>query len=85
MVGIVVFSLIPALIMTVLIVPFTNKRDKNGVIKTLSIFLSTVYIISFIIIIALFYFMKLDLNWSVLLYGLPVVAVLGAIFSSGVE
>ena len=86
MVGIVVFSLITALIMTVLIVPFTNKRDKNGrIIKTLSIFLSTVYIISFIIIIALFYFMKLDLNWSVLLYGLPVVALLGAIFSSGVE
>ena len=86
MVGIVVFSLITALIMTVLIVPFTNKRDKNGsIIKTLSIFLSTVYIISFIIIIALFYFMKLDLNWSVLLYGLPVVALSGAIISSGVE
>ena len=86
MVGIVVFSLIIALITTILIVPFTNKRNKNGrIIKTLSIFLSTVYIISFIIIIALFYFMKLDLNWSVLLYGLPVVALLGAIFSSGVE
>ena len=86
MVGIVVFSLIAALITTILIVPFTNKRDKNGsILKTLSIFLSTVYIISFIIIFALFYFMKLDLNWSVLLFGLPVVALFGAIISSGIE
>ena len=86
MIEILLFSLITALIVTILIVPFTRKLSENGSsIKTLSIFTAMVYLISFVAIFALFYFMKLDLNWSVLIFGLPVVALLGAIISSGME
>jgi hypothetical protein len=83
---VLLFSLITAIIVTILVVPFTRKMSENGsAINTLSIFIATVYIISFVAIFALFYFMKIDLNWSILIFGLPVVALLGAIISSGME
>ena len=86
MIEVLLFSLITAIIVTILVVPFTRKMSENGSsINTLSIFIATVYIISFVAIFALFYFMKIDLNWSVLIFGLPVVALLGAIISSGME
>ena len=86
MIEILLFSLITALIVTILVVPYTRKLSGNGsAIKTLSIFTVTVYLISLVAIFALFYLMKVDLNWSVLIFGLPVVALLGAIISSGME
>ena len=86
MLEILIFSLITALIITILIVPFTRiATNKDIPSKTLPISVTLVYFISLGIVFGLIYFMKLDINWSILLLGLPVVAIVGALISVGYE
>lgn len=86
MLEIILFAAVTALIITVLLVPFSRQLSGNGsVIKTLPTIIISVYLISFILVFSLFYFLKLDLNWSILLFGLPVIAIVGAVISSGLE
>lgn len=86
MLEIILFAAVAALIITVLLVPFSRQLSGNGsVIKILPTIIISVYLISFILVFSLFYFLKLDLNWSILLFGLPVIAIVGAVISSGLE
>lgn len=82
MLQIALFSLLTALAVTILLVPFSRKSIRN---KTLPIIIIGVYFLTFIVTFLLAYFMKFDLNWSILLYPLPVIALGGAIIATGLE
>ena len=82
MTQLLLFVLIAALAVTVLIVPFTSESIRKITFPVLFI---SVFLLTVIIIFLLIYLMKIDLNWSVLLYGLPVMALAGAIISTGLE
>lgn len=83
---IVLVTLIGSLIMTVLLVPVTRKIRKGELtVKQFSWLSVGIFIISFIAIFGTIYVIKIDLNWTVFIYALPVVALVGAIFAVGTE
>ena len=82
----VIISVIASAIITILLVPLTRKIPKSELTarqqKTLAIL---VFIISVISGFSFIYISKIDLHWTVFIYVLPVVALVGAIFSVGLE
>lgn len=78
-------ALIAAVVMTVITVPLTYKAQKgeksNKLWKTLIYSLIASFIISFLLI----YITKIDMQWTVFAYVLPVIALLGVLLSKGVE
>lgn len=79
-------TLIGALVITVLLVPVSRKIRK-GVLTTKQMYITAalVFIVSFISTLFVIYVSKVDLNWSIFLYVLPVVALAGAIITVGLE
>lgn len=79
-------TFIGSLIVTLLIIPI-SRHVKNGKLlsKKLIITAPLAFIISFIAIFVTVYVSKIDLNWTVFLYALPVAAIAGAILSTGRE
>lgn len=77
---------IGSLLMTLLIVPITRKV-KNSVLtmKQLSIITALTFVVSFISVFITVYVSKIDLNWTIFIYILPVFALIGAIFAVGLE
>ena len=82
----VIISVIASVIITILLVPLTRKIPKLELTarqhKILTIF---IFIISIITAFSFFYISKIDLQWTIFIYALPVVALVGAIFSVGLE
>ena len=82
----VIISVIVSIIITVLLVPMTRKIPKSQLTvrqqKGLAII---VFIISVISVFSVIYISKIDLHWTIFIYALPVVALVGAIFSVGLE
>lgn len=81
-----ILALIAAVIATILIVPLSKKIYKGQLttqqlVKTLI----SVLIASFIICLAILYITKIDLHWTIFIYILPVLALIGAVLSTGVE
>ena len=80
------FSIIASTIITILLVPLTRKMPKAELKasqqKVLAIF---VWISSSIALFSFIYISKIDLHWTIFIYGLPVVALVGALFSVGLE
>ncbi|MEK9196838.1 hypothetical protein ACH0B5_14840 [Ureibacillus sp. 179-F W5.1 NHS] len=81
-----ILALIAAVIATILIVPLSKKIYKGQLttqqlVKTLI----SVLIASFIICLAILYITKIDLHWTIFVYILPVLALIGAVLSTGVE
>ncbi|TSI06012.1 hypothetical protein [Lysinibacillus sp. BW-2-10] len=79
-------ALIAAVVTTLLLVPLTKKVHK-GEISSKQLTNSIIFglIASFVILLAIIYITKIDLHWTVFAYVLPVIALLGALISSGVE
>jgi hypothetical protein len=82
MLPLLLFVALSALAVTILVVPFTRENIRK---KALLIIIISVYLVTFIVGFLFIYFMKIDLNWSILLYALPVVTIGGAIISTGME
>lgn len=82
----VIISVIVSAIITILLVPLTRKIPKSELTarqqKVLAIF---VFIIGVISVFSFIYISKIDLHWTIFIYALPVVALVGAIFSVGLE
>ena len=82
----VIISVIASAIITILLVPLTRKIPKSELTarqqKVLAIF---VFIIGVISVFSFIYISKIDLHWTIFIYALPVVALVGAIFSVGLE
>lgn len=82
----VIISVIVSAVVTVLLVPMTRKIPKSQLTvrqqKGLAII---VFIISVISVFSVIYISKIDLHWTIFIYALPVVALVGAIFSVGLE
>lgn len=82
----IIISLIASVIITILLVPLTRKIPKSELTakqqKILAVF---VFIISIISGFSFIYISKIDLHWTIFIYVLPVVALVGAIFSVGLE
>ena len=80
----VIISVIVSAIITILLVPLTRKIPKSELTarqqKILAVF---VFIVSFISVFFMVYVSKIDLNWTIFIYLLPVVALVGAIFAIG--
>lgn len=82
----VIISVIASVIITILLVPLTRKIPKSELTANQQKFLVIfVFIISIISAFSFFYISKMDLQWTVFIYALPVVALGGAIFSVGLE
>lgn len=82
----VLLTLIGALFITLLLVPITRKVRKSELTtKQFAWLTSSVFAISVISVFLTVYITKIDLNWTIFLYILPVVAVTGAILAVGVE
>lgn len=81
-----IMALIAAIVITVLIVPFTKKTPKGKLSnKQFDILALLVFIASFILTFISVYISKIDLHWTVFLYVLPVVSLAGALLSAGIE
>ncbi|SOC10844.1 hypothetical protein SAMN05880501_10646 [Ureibacillus xyleni] len=79
-------ALLAAFVTTLLLVPLTKKVQKGEISsKQLSNSLIFVLIASFIILVAIIYITKIDMHWTIFVYSLPIIALLGAIISSGIE
>ena len=82
----VIISVIVSAIITILLVPLTRKIPKSELTarqqKVLAVF---VFIIGVISVFSFIYISKIDLHWTIFIYALPVVALVGAIFSVGLE
>ena len=81
-----IISIIASAIITILLVPLTRKIPKSELTaKQQTILAIFVFIISIILAFSFIYISKIDLHWTVFIYVLPVVALIGAIFSVGLE
>ena len=81
-----ILALIASVVATLLIVPLTKKDQKGeSTNKRLLQSLILVLIATFIIAFGIIYITKIDLHWTVIAYALPMVAILGTVFSKGVE
>ncbi|MEL4023770.1 hypothetical protein [Lysinibacillus endophyticus] len=79
-------AVIAAFVTTLLLVPLSKKVQKGEISsKQLANSFIFVLIASFILIVAIIYITKIDLHWTIFAYALPIVALLGAIISSGIE
>ncbi|MEO4053845.1 hypothetical protein [Solibacillus sp. CAU 1738] len=79
-------ALIAAIVITVLIVPLTKKVPKGNLTnKQFDILAILVFISSYILTLFTVYISKIDLQWTVFLYILPVVALAGALLTTGIE
>ncbi|WP_332647750.1 hypothetical protein [Lysinibacillus sp. 54212] len=82
----ILLSIIASIISVVLIIPLSGKVSKGKLtVKQRGILGATVIIISFICVFSFVYISKIDVHWTIFLYGLPVAALVGAIFAVGVE
>lgn len=72
-----------SLISTLFIVPISKKLPKDGVLtgRQLFKFLILVFIGSFIISFATVYLTKIDMHWTIFLYVLPIVLLMGFLVS----
>ena len=81
-----IISFIVSVISTILLVPMTRKALKIELTsKQQGILAVSVFTLSFITTFSAVYISKIDLQWTIFLYALPVIALGGAIFSTGVE
>lgn len=81
-----IISIIAAGIITMLLIPMTKKIPRIELTsKQYGILAVSVLIFSFISTFFTVYVSKIDLHWTVFLYILPVIALGGAIFSTGIE
>ena len=81
-----IISIIATGIITILLVPMTKKFPKVELTsKQYRIIVASVLIFSFISTFFVVYVSKIDLQWTTFLYILPVIALGGAIFSTGIE
>jgi len=81
-----ILAIIASVVTTLLIVPLTRKDQKGEqTSKSLVQSLIIVLIASFIVAFGIIYITKIDLHWTVIIYALPIIAILGTVFSKGVE
>ncbi|MGM9948684.1 MAG: hypothetical protein ACI33P_01095 [Lysinibacillus sp.] len=81
-----IISFIASVVITMLLVPMTRQALKTELTsKQQGIVAVSVFILSFIATFLAVYVSKIDLHWTIFLYALPVVALGGAIFSTGLE
>ena len=81
-----IITMIGSLIITLLMVPITRKvKNRELTMKQWSSLTIIVFIVSVIFVFVTVYLSKIDLNWTILLYALPVIALFGAIFAVGFE
>ena len=86
MIQTLILAIIASVITTLLIVPLTRKDLKGEqTSKTLVQSLIIVLIASFIVAFGIIYITKIDLHWTVITYALPMIAILGTVFSKGLE
>lgn len=82
----IIISAIASVIITLLLVPMTRKFLKTELTtKQHGIIAVSVFLFSFISTFFTVYVSKIDLQWTIFLYILPVIALGGAIFSTGLE
>lgn len=82
----IIISAIASVIITLLLVPMTRKLPKTELTsKQQGIITVSVLLLSFISTFFTVYISKIDLQWTIFLYILPVIALGGAIFSTGLE
>ena len=77
---------IGSLILTLLLVPVTRKvRNREMTLKQFLVIAVLTFVVSFLSVFITVYLTKIDLNWTIFLYALPVFALIGAILSVGFE
>ncbi|MFL0583162.1 hypothetical protein ACH0B6_11345 [Solibacillus silvestris] len=77
---------IGSLLITLLLMPLSKKvRNKELSSKTFTSLFITTFIVSFISVFLTVYISKIDLSWTIFLYVIPVVAIIGAIIAVGKE
>lgn len=82
----VLLALIGSLVITLLLVPITRKTRKAELtIKKFGWIAVSVFVVTMIFVFATVYITKIDLNWTIFVYILPVVTLTGAILAVGVE
>ncbi len=86
MTKLVLLTAIASIITTIFIVPWSKKIFKTTLtIKQQWSMAIAIFILSFVLVFSGVYISKIDLHWSVFIYLLPVVALIGAILSTGIE
>jgi hypothetical protein len=87
MTQLILTTLIFSIITTVLIVPVTRKLPKGDVLpfKQLLQTFVFVFITSWILYFLIVYLTKIDVQWTVALYAMPVILLFGVLASGGAE
>lgn len=87
MTQLILSTFIFSLISTVLIVPLTRRLPKENVLpfKQFLQAFSFVFIASWLLYFLVVYFTKIDVQWTIALYALPVILLLGVLASKGAE
>lgn len=79
-------TLISSILITLLIIPVTRKvRGRELSTKQWTLLAGLIFVVSIISVFLTVYLSKIDLNWTIFLFVLPVVALAGAIFAVGKE
>lgn len=79
-------TVIGSLILMLLLFPVTGKvRNRELTLKQFSIIAVLTFVVSFISVLITVYLTKIDLNWTIFLYVVPVFALIGAILAVGLE
>ena len=82
----IMISAVFAVIAAVLLVPLNGKLSKKEIsTKAKWTSLAVIFVVTFIAGVCTLYFIKIDMQWSVMLYVLPFVALFGAIIATGME
>ena len=82
----ILISVVFAVIAALLLVPLNGKLSKKELTpKAKWISLAVIFIVMLIAGICTLYFIKIDMQWSIMIYVLPFVALFGAIIATGTE
>ena len=79
-------SVVFAVIAAALLVPLNGKLSKKEIsTKAKWISLISVFAVMLIAGFCTLYFIKIDMQWSIVIYVLPFIALFGAIIATGIE
>lgn len=80
-------TLIFSIVTTILVVPISKKLPKEEQLSTKQLFQSLIFVLiaSFIVYTAFIYLTKIDLHWTIFIYVLPIILLVGALSTSGAE
>lgn len=81
-----IMSAVFAVIVTLLLVPLNGKLSKKEIsTKAKWMSIAIIFVVMFVAGVCTLYFTKIDMQWSIMVYALPFLALFGAIIATGIE